>query len=160
MISSLCSKKDLNLVTSGWVRRPLTKIQLKIIQLIMCIFLSYFNLVLPRDCLVNIPRQTAFYISIKGCRRTKKYFHMSSYDHSRVNAWSSLVEGDEGRIGQSKSCCVCVKLKKIMQYVHGIIPQLFNCQADPVAHLLLLKSSMVNVIDNFQSSVTTLKIAL
>ena len=29
-----------------------------------------------------------------------------------------------------------------MQKMHGIIPQLFDCWADPVAHLLLLKSSM------------------
>ena len=27
--------------------------------------------------------------------------------------------------------------------MHGIIPQLFDCWADPVAHLLLLKSSMI-----------------
>ena len=29
-----------------------------------------------------------------------------------------------------------------MQQMHGIIPQLFDCWADPVAHLLLLQSSM------------------
>ena len=45
---------------------------------------------------------------------------------------------------QAKSCCVCVKPKKIMQQMHGIIPQLFDCWADPVAHLFLLKSSMYN----------------
>ena len=26
-------------------------------------------------------------------------------------------------------------LKKIMQHMHGIIPKLFDCWADPVAHL-------------------------
>ena len=46
---------------------------------------------------------------------------------------------------QAKSCCVCVKPKKIMQKMHGIIPQLFDCWADPVAHLLLLKSSMATL---------------
>ena len=30
-----------------------------------------------------------------------------------------------------------------MQHMHNIIPQLFDCWADPVAHLHLLKSSMV-----------------
>ena len=67
---------------------------------------------------------------------------MSSYDHSRVNAWSSLVEGDEGRIGPSKSCCVYFQLTKIMQDMHGMASPLFDCWANPVAHLLLLKSSM------------------
>ena len=29
--------------------------------------------------------------------------------------------------------------------MHDIIPKLFDCWADPVAHLLLVKSSMVNL---------------
>ena len=33
-----------------------------------------------------------------------------------------------------------------MQDLHGIIPWLFDYWADPVAHLLLLKSSMVRVL--------------
>ena len=44
---------------------------------------------------------------------------------------------------QAKSCCVCVKPKKIMQQMHGIILKLFDCWADPFAHLFLLKSSMI-----------------
>ena len=39
-----------------------------------------------------------------------------------------------------ESCCVHVKPEKCMQHVRGIIPWLFGCWADPVAHLLLLKS--------------------
>ena len=30
--------------------------------------------------------------------------------------------------------------------MHGIIPQLFDCWADPDGHLLLLKSSMFELI--------------
>ena len=33
-----------------------------------------------------------------------------------------------------------------MQQMHGIIPQLFDCWSNPVAHLLLLKSSMLQHI--------------
>ena len=36
----------------------------------------------------------------------------------------------------AKSCCVYVKLPKIVQYMHGIIPYLFDSWADPVVHLL------------------------
>ena len=43
---------------------------------------------------------------------------------------------------QAESCCVYVKPEKFMQHMHGKIPLLFDCWADPVAHLLLLKSSM------------------
>ena len=42
---------------------------------------------------------------------------------------------------QVESGCVYVKPKKIMQQMHGLIPQLFDCWADPVAHLLLLKKA-------------------
>ena len=43
---------------------------------------------------------------------------------------------------QAESCCVYVKPEKLMQHMHGIISQLFDCWAYPVAHLLILKSSM------------------
>ena len=46
-------------------------------------------------------------------------------------------------LAQAESCRVYVKPQKIMQHMHGIIPLLFDCWADPVAHLLLLKSSVV-----------------
>ena len=40
------------------------------------------------------------------------------------------------------SCCVYDKPQKIMQHKHGNIPLIFDCLADLVVHLLLLKSSM------------------
>ena len=43
---------------------------------------------------------------------------------------------------QAESCCVYVKPEKFMQHMHNIIPKLFDCWADTVAHLFLLKSSM------------------
>ena len=49
--------------------------------------------------------------------------------------------GDEG-LAQAESCCVNVKPKKIMQHMHGIIPYLFDFWAIPVAHLIILESSM------------------
>ena len=36
--------------------------------------------------------------------------------------------------------------EKYMQHMHDIIPKLFDCWANPLAHLLLLKSSKVRVI--------------
>ena len=60
-------------------------------------------------------------------------------------AWSFLVvEEMKAGSAQAKSYCVCVKPPKIMLHMHGIIPQLFDCWANPVAHLLLLKSSMAS----------------
>ena len=43
---------------------------------------------------------------------------------------------------QVERCCVYVTPQKIMHYMHGIIPWLFDSWANPVVHLLLLKSSM------------------
>ena len=43
---------------------------------------------------------------------------------------------------QVVSCCVCDKLKKIMQYMHGDIPYLFDFLADAFVHLRLLKNFM------------------
>ena len=43
-----------------------------------------------------------------------------------------------------------------MQQMHGIIPQLFDCWADPVAHLLLLKSSMDSTIKEYAMGAWTL----
>ena len=40
------------------------------------------------------------------------------------------------------NCCVYEKPEKIVQYMHGNISFMFDCWADPVVHLLLLKSSM------------------
>ena len=45
-------------------------------------------------------------------------------------------------MAQAESCGVYVKPEKFIQHMHDIIPKLFDCWADPVAHLLLLKSSM------------------
>ena len=47
---------------------------------------------------------------------------------------------------QAESCCVYVKPENFMQHMHDIIPKLFDCWANPLAHLLLLKSSKVRVI--------------
>ena len=41
------------------------------------------------------------------------------------------------------SCCVYDKTKKVMEHMYGIIPIMFDYWADPVVHLLLVKSSMV-----------------
>ena len=40
-------------------------------------------------------------------------------------------------LAQAESCCVYVIPQKIMQHMHGIIQKLFDCWANPVAHLLL-----------------------
>ena len=47
---------------------------------------------------------------------------------------------------QAESSCVYVKHQKIDQHICGIIPQLFDCWANPVVHLLLLKSSIAQWI--------------
>ena len=58
------------------------------------------------------------------------------------NPWSSLVVGDEGCIGPSrKLLCLCQTCQKLC--TNGIIPYMFDCWANPVVHLLLLKSSML-----------------
>ena len=64
-------------------------------------------------------------------------------------AWSSLVEGDECFIGTSSKLLRCdkTKIKYAARALHHYIHVLFNCLADPVAHLLLLKSSMPPVIE-------------
>ena len=45
---------------------------------------------------------------------------------------------------QVVSCCVHDKSKQNKQYLHGTVPNIFECWADRVVHLLLLKSSMAN----------------
>ena len=60
-----------------------------------------------------------------------------------INSWSSLVVGDEGHIGQSR------KLLRLCHTpnnyaAHARPTHMFNCWVDPVVHLLLLKSSMIN----------------
>ena len=57
--------------------------------------------------------------------------------------WSPLEEGDEGCIGPIGKLLCISKTKNIMQYMHGNIPyNTFDCCANQVVHLLLLKSSM------------------
>ena len=46
-------------------------------------------------------------------------------------------------LAQVVSCCVYDKLKKIMQHMYGIIPCMLDYWAEPVVHLLLPQSSMV-----------------
>ena len=43
---------------------------------------------------------------------------------------------------QAVSCCVYNNTNKVIQHMHGNIPFMFDCWADSVLHLLLLKSSM------------------
>ena len=64
-----------------------------------------------------------------------------------TGSWSSLVVGDIGWIGPSrKLLCLCKKNQKNMQPMHDIIPCMFDCFADPVVHLLLLKSSITGQV--------------
>ena len=57
--------------------------------------------------------------------------------------WSPLEEGDEGCIGPIGKLLCISKTKNIMQYMHGNIPyNTFDCCANQVVHLLLLKSSI------------------
>ena len=63
-----------------------------------------------------------------------------------VDAWSSLVEGDEGCIGPSDKLMCYDQTKNILQHMDGNIPCTFYCWANPGVHLLLLKSSMVDVL--------------
>ena len=44
------------------------------------------------------------------------------------------------------SCCVLTNRNNIIQKIHDNIPFIFECWADPVVHLLLLKSSMYKFI--------------
>ena len=44
---------------------------------------------------------------------------------------------------QVKRCCVYDQPKNIMQQMHGNISYMLDCWANPVFHLLLLKSFMV-----------------
>ena len=49
-------------------------------------------------------------------------------------------------LAKAETCCVYVKPKNIMQHMHGIIPLLFDCWADPVAHPLLLNGLLFGLI--------------
>ena len=46
-------------------------------------------------------------------------------------------------LAQVVSCCVFDKWKKIIQDMHDNVVYMFDCCADPVVHLLLLKRFMV-----------------
>ena len=62
-----------------------------------------------------------------------------------VRSWSSLLVGYEGCIGPSrKLLCLC-QTPKIVQNMHGIITYMLDCWANPVVHLILLKSSVVRL---------------
>ena len=57
-----------------------------------------------------------------------------------ADAWSSLVVGDEGCIGPSgKLLCLLYQTPKnyahTMQYLHGIIPYIFDCLSPPTIEL-------------------------
>ena len=46
---------------------------------------------------------------------------------------------------QVVNCCVYDKTLKVVQHMHGNIQHIFDCWADPVVHLLALKSSMAGM---------------
>ena len=52
-------------------------------------------------------------------------------------------------LAQVVSCCVYDKSKQNKQYLDGTIPYMLDCWANPVAYLLLLKSSMPKIGYNF-----------
>ena len=58
-----------------------------------------------------------------------------------TQSWSSLVVEMKAGSAQAESCCVYLKPEKCMHHMHGVIPQLFDCWADPVVHLLIVQSS-------------------
>ena len=63
-----------------------------------------------------------------------------------ARTWSSLVVRDEGSISpRGTLLCLC-EPQKIMQPMHGTIPNMFDCWANPVVHFLLLKSSIARII--------------
>ena len=74
--------------------------------------------------------------------------HLCYCQEETTTPWRSLVVVNEGWISPSKICCVYVKTEKFMQHMHGMILYLFDCWADPVVHLLLLKSSMTKPSGN------------
>ena len=89
---------------------------------------------------------------MQACRVTQNFGVMSAVtiamacSFRTTEPWShGALQYQEIRAGsaQAESCCVYVKPEKIMQHMRGIIPKLFDCWANPVDHLLLLKSSMV-----------------
>ena len=57
-------------------------------------------------------------------------------------------------LAQAETYCVCIEPQKIMQYMHGIIQNMFDCWANPDVHLLLLKSSMGLGIVKLASGIT------
>ena len=71
---------------------------------------------------------------------TNTYSSMRKYERSAMELFSSR----KWRLDRPKQKAVVYMLKhpKIMQHLHGIISKLFDCWANPVVHLILLKSSM------------------
>ena len=66
------------------------------------------------------------------------------YNASSIDIpWSSLVEGYKVCIGPSGKLLCLWQTSKNIKHMHSIIPYMFDCWTDPVAHLLLLKSSVV-----------------
>ena len=69
----------------------------------------------------------------------------SNSDFQLLPRHGALQKEMKAVTAQAESCCVYVKPPKIRHHMHGKIPQLFDCWAHPLAHLLLLKSSMTYV---------------
>ena len=60
----------------------------------------------------------------------------------KINHGTLQYQETKAGSAQAESCCVYVKPEIFLQHIHDILPKLLDCWADPVAHLLLLKSSM------------------
>ena len=58
--------------------------------------------------------------------------------------WRSLVERDEACIGPCGELLCLWTIKNYMLHMHGNFPYMFDYWAGPVAHLLLLKSSIIS----------------
>ena len=64
-------------------------------------------------------------------------------------------------MAQAVSCCANVKpTQKIMQQMHGIIQYMFDCWADPVVYLVLLKSFMILAMEGGRSAICATAIVL
>ena len=74
-----------------------------------------------------------------------------------VKPWSLFQKEMKAVWAQVVSWCVYDKPKNYVAH-DGFIPYIFDCWADPVVHLLLLKSSMVRLYQNlFMTSAPYLK---
>ena len=80
------------------------------------------------------------------CSQFLTWLELPAFGENKLlwpQSWSSLVEGDEACIGPSGKLLCLWKIEKNWLRTHGIISYMLDHWADPVVHLLLLKSSML-----------------